>query len=135
MTAITLETRQRLSKLIPRLATNHDGEVVATARAIDRTLKASGADFHDLAQAVGVGVIERVVYRDRPAPAPKEPAEPKTWAEIAKWCHERSTPLQPHERNFLADMAARLWGAQEPTPKQGAWLNTLHAKLRRASHD
>ena len=34
----------RLGLLIPRLASEHDGEVVATARAIHRTLMASGRD-------------------------------------------------------------------------------------------
>ncbi len=41
-----------LSKLIPRLASVHDGEVVATARAIERTLSGAGADWHDLAAAI-----------------------------------------------------------------------------------
>jgi len=37
-----------LSKLIPLLASDKDGEVVATAHAISRVLKASGCDWHDL---------------------------------------------------------------------------------------
>ena len=36
-----------LSKLIPRLASSHDGEVIATARAIERALHGAGADWHD----------------------------------------------------------------------------------------
>ena len=43
-----------LRKLIPRLASTHDGEVVATARAIERTLCGAGADWHDLAAAIAV---------------------------------------------------------------------------------
>jgi hypothetical protein len=39
----------KLALLIPRLASNHDGEVVATARAIRRVLGAAGHDLHDLA--------------------------------------------------------------------------------------
>lgn len=46
------ETADRLAKLIPRLASDQDGEVVATARAIERTLKADGSDLHGLADAV-----------------------------------------------------------------------------------
>ena len=38
----------KIAKLIPRLASNHDGEVVATVRAIQRTLKGEGLDLHDL---------------------------------------------------------------------------------------
>jgi hypothetical protein len=39
----------KLGLLIPRLASDHDGEVVATARAIQRTLAAEKLDLHDLA--------------------------------------------------------------------------------------
>jgi hypothetical protein len=44
-------TDDKISKLIPRLGSAFDGEVVATARAIGRTLQASGRDWHDLAKA------------------------------------------------------------------------------------
>jgi hypothetical protein len=39
----------RLDPLIRRLATDHDGEVIATVRALCRVLAAAGSDFHDLA--------------------------------------------------------------------------------------
>jgi hypothetical protein len=41
-----------ISRLIPRLGSPHDGEVVATARAIERTLKSQRLDWHDLAGAL-----------------------------------------------------------------------------------
>jgi hypothetical protein len=43
----------KLGKLIPRLATDHDGEVVATAGAIERTLRSAGLDLHDLGGTLG----------------------------------------------------------------------------------
>jgi hypothetical protein len=51
--------RAKLALLIPRLASNFDGEVVATVRAILRVLGASGNDLHDLA---------RIVEKDTPEP-------------------------------------------------------------------
>jgi hypothetical protein len=45
--------RSRLGDLVARLSSDSDNEVVNTARAIGRALKAHGADFHDL-----VGHIE-----------------------------------------------------------------------------
>ena len=45
----------QLAKLIPRLASDHDGEIVATVKAIGRTLKSAGSDFHALAAAVERG--------------------------------------------------------------------------------
>jgi hypothetical protein len=118
----------RIAKLIPRLATNHDGEVVTTVRAIERTLKTSGLDFHDLAGALERAPQTRtvIVYRDR------EPSEPQTWHELAKWCgYHDNGRLKPHERDFVRDMADRLVCDGEPTERQGAWLRALYAKLRR----
>jgi len=43
---------ERIGKLIPRLATDHEGEIVATVHAIRRTLDADGATLHDLADAI-----------------------------------------------------------------------------------
>jgi hypothetical protein len=41
-----------LARLIPRLGSSFDGEVLATARAIERTLKSQKLDWHDVAAAV-----------------------------------------------------------------------------------
>jgi hypothetical protein len=48
MSALTAALVPMLSKLIPLLASDKDGEVVATAHAIGRVLKASGCDWDDL---------------------------------------------------------------------------------------
>ncbi|SFK79182.1 hypothetical protein [Methylocapsa palsarum] len=47
MSVLTAESK--ITKLIPRLASDFDGEVVATARAIGRALKSAGLDWHDVA--------------------------------------------------------------------------------------
>lgn len=43
---------ERLAKLIPMLASDKDGEVIATVRAIARTLETGGSDFHALASSL-----------------------------------------------------------------------------------
>jgi hypothetical protein len=43
---------QKLGTFIRLLASERDGEVVAAARAIVRTLKANGGDIHALAERV-----------------------------------------------------------------------------------
>lgn len=48
------ELREKLSKLIPRLSTDQDGEIVGTVLAIGRVLKSESLDFHDLANALTV---------------------------------------------------------------------------------
>ena len=44
--------RQKLAPLIRMLGAANDSEVLATARAIHRVLKSTGADFNDLAEAL-----------------------------------------------------------------------------------
>jgi len=55
MTSIPTPARAKLAKLIPRLASDHEGEVGATVAAIQRTLHGHGCDLHDLAAAVSTG--------------------------------------------------------------------------------
>lgn len=82
---LSSETVIKLGKLIPRLASDHDGEVVATARAIVRSLGSAGADLHDVVSALDKPPVERVVfkervvYRDRPVekPTPAPTPDPK----------------------------------------------------------
>jgi hypothetical protein len=42
----------KLGKLLRLLSSSHDGEVVAAARGIDRTLKSVGLDVHALADGI-----------------------------------------------------------------------------------
>ena len=99
MTALTT-VGPKLSKLIPLLASDKDGEVVATARAIGRTLAQAGADFHDLAAAIA---------RTEP------PVEPVCWRHIppserVMWLIETraSRFLSPWEQNFCTSILVQL---------------------------
>lgn len=49
-------TRAKIAKLLPLLASPHDGEVLGAARAIVRALAADGLDLHALAAELGGGV-------------------------------------------------------------------------------
>ncbi|MCO5132450.1 MAG: hypothetical protein M9932_18165 [Xanthobacteraceae bacterium] len=95
----------KLAKLIPRLASDHDGEVVATVRAIRRTLESAGLDLHALAAGLdGGGTSGR---------------EPNTWQELAAWCRNTGQHrLSLKEFVFVADMADRLILDAEPSEKQ-----------------
>jgi len=116
----------KIAKLIPRLATNHDGEVVATVRAIARTLKSSGLDFHALAAALEREPETRTAYRNW------APFRPTTWHELALWGAEHDEGrLKQHERDFIDDMVDYMVCDGEPTEKQANWLRALYAKLRK----
>jgi hypothetical protein len=68
MSAAIGKVAPRLVKLIPLLASDHDGEVVATVTAIRRTLAAVGLDLHDLAEVISapgyVPSVERATGHD-----------------------------------------------------------------------
>ncbi|MCJ2110276.1 hypothetical protein MKK64_03475 [Methylobacterium sp. E-025] len=51
---IPADTAAKLAKMLPRLASEHDGEVVAAARAIGRTLATAGLDWHALARTIQI---------------------------------------------------------------------------------
>ena len=102
LNAALITVAPKLEKLLPLLASDRDGEVVATAAAITRTLKRAGADWHDLAKALArtepPGAIEPVCWRDIPP------------SEHAGWLAQRalSSRLSPWEQNFCASILAQV---------------------------
>ena len=114
----------KLAKLLPRLATDADGEIVATVRALRRTLEGHGADLHDLAAAVTRPTVERSrVYGDEPGPLTPARMVNRLWA-----C---SHALTPRELDFIRNMHAHAWrgAAMRCSPKQRAWLEAIHARV------
>jgi hypothetical protein len=102
----------RLGKLIPRLASNYDGEVVATARAIERLLKSAGQDWHDLVVAI----------------CPQLGLVPNTdWRRDVRFCASNAKRLSERELDFITTLAQ--W-RRDPTEKQLKWLNDIADRLR-----
>jgi hypothetical protein len=89
-----------LARLIPRLGSPHDGEVVATARAIGRTLHSNGLDLHDLADAL----IAPPSLRWQ-----SSRAESNESAEMRAWLEAISRESWPNDwtRSFIASVLAR----------------------------
>jgi hypothetical protein len=109
------EVATRLAKLISRLASTHDGEVLATVGAIRRTLESAGLDLHDLAWALTTDTP----IADRPQ---------DDWLAVARWCRDRRYGLNDRERQFVEQMAS--WCRWlEPSEKQGAWLRAIAERL------
>jgi hypothetical protein len=118
MSADLAAVAPRIAQLIRLLASDKDGEVVATARALARTLKSVGADFHELAN-----LVERTSPAlELPAPRP-ESAGPAD----AAWLHRHHwSRLNEKERSFVLQMMN--W-RRAPTERQAAWLGVLVAKM------
>jgi hypothetical protein len=93
-----------LSRLIPRLGSSFDGEVVATARAIERTLKSQKLDWNDLAAAVIAPPIQWNGDREE---WPR--AESDESAEIRAWLQAVSHEDWPNDwsQSFIANILAR----------------------------
>ena len=139
---------QRLGTLIRLLASPQDGEALAAARAIVRTLKSTGADIHALAERVenvNGGKLSEAEMRklyDAGYEAGMRAVESKqhgsgdfhntdgtpSWHEIARFCQQNRERLRPNEREFVDDVTARtVW--REPTEKQAKWLRSIFFRL------
>jgi hypothetical protein len=111
---------EKLGKLVRMLTSDHDGEVVAAARSINRALKSAGLDIHVLA-----AVIEHSGMNNTKPNVP-------TWHSVACECAAHPERLQSEkERAFIADMVVwtRLRG--EPTERQAQWLRSIYVRVRR----
>jgi len=105
----------QIGKLIPRLASDHDGEVVATVRAIMRVLKTAGLDLHDLARVIKL-------------PGAGDGDEPD-WRTLLRACRAHMDELTRREVKFIESLS-RWRGA--PTEKQRAWLAAIYDRQQEA---
>jgi hypothetical protein len=89
-----------LAQLIARLGSPFDGEVIATVRAIDRTLRSNSLDWHDLTKALTA-----------PAPLPRQSsrAESNESAEMRAWLDAISRESWPNlwTAGFVTDLLRR----------------------------
>jgi hypothetical protein len=140
----------KLKRFIRLLSSDSDGEVVAAARALNRTLKGAKLDIHVLADSIGAvngkkwgddHVLEAYKrgVEDGRREAESEPmfrnanidAEP-TWHDIAVECAAHPGRLHDgRERQFVHDMVRRTVHGGEPTEKQAAWLRKIYARVGR----
>lgn len=122
----------RLALLIPRLASDHDGEIVATAAAIDRTLKSAGCDWHDLASVVSSPPAASTRHRaDRQGPPIWESLDRFSQLE---WLHalDEWDGLSDWESGFVTSIIRSTRAGWRLTAKQRAVINRLLASAAAA---
>jgi hypothetical protein len=109
-----------LARLIPRLGSSFDGEVVATARAIERVLKSEKRDWHDVAAAVIAPPTQWNYEREWAA------AESDESAEIRAWLQAVSREDWPNDwsQSFIANILARQ-SLDRLSKKQIAVINNI----------
>jgi hypothetical protein len=133
------------------LSSDKDGEVIAAARAIIRTLHAGKLDIHVLADGLtGANGHNgsnrkyteedmRTAYESGRDDGRKEAkrndgfhsVDEPTWHQIALECRARVDQLRDREREFVNDMVCRTVHCGELTEKQAKWLRDIWTKVRR----
>jgi hypothetical protein len=144
---------QKLADVIRRLASDQDGEVIASVGALKRMLASCNADLNDLASSVerlATGGLEEAEmnrlfdagYEKGLADSRRKQAEELAvygqrldgsydWLAIALFCQRENTRVRGDvERTFVNDMAARMsFPGGEPTEKQAVWLLAIFRRL------
>lgn len=111
----------KLARLIPRLASDHDGEVVATVAAIRRTLDRAGLSLHDLAARLAEAT---------PIPPEAKQANPHgdEHRARARWLIENAgDDLTERQRAFVLTAIRLLDTGHALSEKQAGWLAGLCA--------
>jgi hypothetical protein len=142
---------QRLADLVRRLGTEHDGEIIATVRALKRSLESRGLTFTDLGDGIEKlatgGLTQSEMERIRDASYAKgvldtgrkfaegqavyglRPDGSTDWEAIALYCQREKARLDPQRHRFVDDMAARMTWGVEPIGKQGPYLLSLFRQI------
>jgi hypothetical protein len=107
-----------VSASLPLLGSDKDGEVVAAARAIGRTLRADGRDWHSLVASI------------RTKPARTQPTDGHWsglhWRSAAGFCQQHAEWLNAWEAQFIDSLLTRRYPL---TAKQKACLENIRQKV------
>jgi hypothetical protein len=147
--------RSRLGDIICRLASTHEGEIIATVLVLQRLLVAHGVDIHALVEHLengggGLSYATKEKVRTEGEQAFNEgyaegvrAAESKQqgtgafrntdgtleWSEVAMFLQREKHRLPPKHHEFIDDMASRTVYGREPTPRQHQYMHSLFYKL------
>jgi hypothetical protein len=140
----------KLGKLLRMLTSDRDGEIVAAAHAIRRTLESEKLDIHSLAETVETTTgpkkfseaEAREIYQRGKREGKNEAqaargfhevgSDDPSWHEIACACAARPERLRDErEREFAEDMVRRTVHGGQPTEKQAAWLRAIYTRIRK----
>jgi len=123
---------RKLRLLVPILGSTHDGEIIGAARAIDRTLKSDGCDWHTLTAHLLPAAQPRGGPTWAPPPPEQEPADLARWEYIVARCANAPNVhfLSGRDRAFLSGLHIQVCIRQRPpSVKQRSWLAGIVEKL------
>jgi hypothetical protein len=140
---------KRIADLVRRLSSPSDGEIIAAAHALQRTLEANGLDIHAVADPLeapnGKHIPEEEMQRlwDAAYARGVQDTENRqhgvddfigtdgkpTWEAVALFLQRNKNRLNPRVHEFVDKMAAQtVWG-EEPTERQHKFLHSLFFQL------
>lgn len=129
MPIIPPELAAKLDPLIRMLASSVDAEVIASARALERRLRASRLDLNDFADALGQSAKEPPHHPRRWRDTNDESTE-VDWRALREFCMQHKTRLRERELEFISSLDR--WRGSL-TPKQHDWLAAIAARLKRTA--
>jgi hypothetical protein len=112
-----------VAKLLRLLASDKDGEIVASVHALQRVLGSANLDLHDLANVVEFAARRREI--------PRVEATADDLREMIRCCRDCSDLLSAKELAFVRSMAK--WRG-EPTERQTAGLSSLYERCMKGEH-
>lgn len=110
MKTLSSVTRAKIAKVLPLLASDKPGEVLAAVAATRRSLAADQCDLHDLARAVATPAGDVSAEERTPAAA-------HTLRKTIEECRERWDHLRRVERTLVRRIEIRLARAQLVSPE------------------
>jgi hypothetical protein len=140
---------KRIADLVRRLSSPSDGEIIATVRALQRTLEANSLDIHAIADPLeapnGKSIPEDKLQRvwDTAYARGVQDTENRqhgsddflgtdgkpTWEAVALFLQRNKHRLDPKHHEFIDKVAAQtVWG-DEPTERMHKYLHSLFYKL------
>lgn len=123
MADLSPDLAARLRKLLPRLASDHEGEILTTVRAIRRVLDRAELDLHDLARRLAA-----------PEPVLAATTEPEVSGDdllfsMASWLEAtRLDELTMNQRKFVHTAVRILKAGHRLSDAQQNWLAALAAQ-------
>src|SRR5215813_7591906 len=140
----TLE--EKVASLVRLLASDKDGEIIAAARALKRTLESAGTDMNGLAHGIENLGKNAEVSKDQMKKiwdAAVQHTENRLhgtddfisadgkpiWEAVALFCQRNKHRLNPTTHDFVDKMAGQTVFGREPTEKQHKYLFALFLRL------
>lgn len=110
----------KVAKIIPRLASPHEGEVTASVAAIGRLLSSEQLDWHDVARRF----VEPATLL-----APRSPEAPVGYRASIDFALARADCLSDREIDFLTSLRPCTLRGYVPTIRQAAWIADIVDRL------